>query len=150
MLTSSSPSTATRRLLVFARSLLAGAGATLVDMATLAVAVGVLGLSARLANLPALLLGATVQFFGNRHFAFRAAEGRLGRQLGWFAATEVVALGLNGLLYDLVAARVVLAVGGAVVLRAVISFAVFALWSHPLWSRVFRVEPTVAAVGTDS
>jgi putative flippase GtrA len=133
-------STPSRRLLTFARSLVAGAGATLADMAVLALAVGALGLSPRIANVPALLVGATVQFFGSRHFAFRAGEGRLGRQLGWFAATEVVALLLNGVLYDLVAARLVLGMGGAVALRAAISFAVFALWSHPLWCRVFRPE----------
>lgn len=132
------------RILTFARSLLAGAAATFADMAVLALAVGALGLSARLANLPALLVGAIVQFFGNRHFAFRATAGRLDRQLGWFAATELVALALNGLLFELVASRITLTATLAVGLRALIGFAVFICWSHPLWRRIFHTPTTLA------
>src|SRR5262245_14398566 len=50
------------------RSAVTGGAATLVDLAFIAVAVGLFGIPARTANVPALLAGAAVQFFGNRHY----------------------------------------------------------------------------------
>lgn len=119
------------------RSALAGAAATAVDLSLLAMLVGVVGTSARLANVPALLAGAVVQFFGNRHFAFRAESGALGRQLPLFILTEAVALGLNGVLYDFVARAVSLDAMLAVMVRLGVSFVVFSAWSHPVWKRIF-------------
>src|SRR5687767_13998628 len=126
------------RIWTMARSIVAGGAATGADLAVLALAVGGLGLAPRDANLPALLVGAAVQFFGNRHYAFRAAGGSLKRQASWFALAEVVTLAMNAVLYDLVARAVVLGVSGALVLRAGISFGVFALWSYPVWRWIFR------------
>jgi putative flippase GtrA len=129
-----------RRLLSFARSLVAGAAATIADLSVLALAVGVLGLSARVANVPALLVGALVQFIGNRRFAFaRAAEGSMTRQLAGFALVEIVALGLNGVVYDAIAQRVTLQTVSAVLVRCAVSFVVYVAWSYPLFCRVFRV-----------
>lgn len=119
------------------RSALAGGIATLGDLAVIAVAVGVFGVSPRVANVPALLLGATVQFFGNRHFAFEATAGSVERQAVLFALTEVVALTLNGLGYDLLARHVALDTVGALVARLGLGFFVFVLWSQPIWRRVF-------------
>ncbi|MBI4955345.1 MAG: GtrA family protein [Myxococcales bacterium] len=127
-----------RRGARFARSALAGAAATLTDLGVLAVLVGLFGVGARVANVPALLAGAVVQFVGNRHFAFRARHGSLRRQLFWFCLVELVTLGLNGLVYDFGAARLPLGAGGAVALRAVVSATVFLGWSYPMWKRVFR------------
>ncbi len=127
------------RLITFARSLMTGAAASLVDLGVLALLVGLLGLSDRAANVPALLAGGLIQFFGNRHFAFDAAAGSLKRQVTLFAITEVVALGLNGLMFDWVAQQAELSWLGAIGVRAVISFVVFVSWSYPVWRHVFRV-----------
>ena len=132
-----------KRWLTFMRSLLAGAAATIADLSMLWVLVGVAGLSPRLANVPALLVGATIQFFGNRHFAFDAARGSIKRQALWFTLTEVVALALNGVAFDTVARHVTLDGLGAVAARALISFVVFVGWSYPVWKRVFH-KPAAA------
>lgn len=134
------------RFATFLRSALAGGAATLADLAVIAFAVGVLGVSAQAANIPALLVGAGVQFLGNRHFAFRAArKGSLRRQVGLFVATEIVGLVLNAALYAAVAGAYPLALGSAVLARAITTNAVFLLWSYPVWRRVFR-----APIGVDA
>jgi len=126
-----------RQLVRFGRSVIAGAAATLADLGTLGVAIGLVGLSARQANLPALLVGATVQFIGNRQFAFES-RGCVKRQVLWFALVELVALGLNGVGYDLVARQWLLDTSGALLVRTLISFVVFVGWSYPLFRRIFR------------
>ena len=112
----------TARLATFARSALTGGAATLVDLGVIALVVGVLQLAPAVANAPALLAGAVVQFFGNRHFAFRGGSGGLARQAALFVVTEAITLLLNGGVYHLVVTHVPLgahAVLGAVLLRAV-------------------------------
>jgi len=132
------------------RSLSVGASATVVDLALLGLLIGALDLTPRAANVPALLAGAGLQFFGNRHFAFHAGRGRLGRQLLWFSLSEAVTLGLNALLYDLVAARVALLAWQAMALRLAVSAVVFGAWSYPVWRRIFRVtEPTPISLRAD-
>lgn len=130
----------TTRLATFLRSALTGGAATLVDLGVLAAAVGILHLTPAAANAPALLAGATVQFFGNRHFAFRGARGALGRQAALFAASEAVTLALNFVVYHLVATYLRLGPGGAVAARAITTNAVFLLWSYPVWRRIFAPE----------
>jgi putative flippase GtrA len=134
------------RLATFARSALTGGAATLVDLGVIAFAVGVLGVSAAAANLPALLAGAAVQFAGNRHFAFRAGGGDARRQAALFALTEAVTMALNAALYHLVVTRVALGPGGAVIARAITTNLVFVLWSYPVWSRIFRPAPPAPAM----
>jgi putative flippase GtrA len=120
------------------RSSIAGAAATLVDLGMLFFAMHVLGWSARVASLPALLAGGLVAFHGNRHFAFRASSGSLSRQATLFALAEVVTLVLNGVLYDFVVRTVHPSTGGAMVLRLVTQNLVFLAWSFPVWRRVFQ------------
>ena len=123
-----------------------GLVATAVDLLALAVLVGLLGVPARAANVPALLGGVLVQFFGNRHVAFRAADRPVGRQAAWFALSEIVTLALNALLYDAVARVVPLGAAGAVVLRLACSGCVFLGWSYPVWRRIFApAAPGLAA-----
>lgn len=129
-----------RDVATFVRSVLTGAAATVVDLAVLAVAIGLIGLSARAANLPALLAGAVIQFVGSRHYAFDAAHGSLRRQLMWFTLVEVGALALNALGYDLVAQLAPLDALGAVIVRLGVSSIVFVGFSYPLWRRVFKVD----------
>ncbi len=132
------------RFTTFARSALAGGAATLADLAVIAFATGVLHASPKVANVPALLVGAIVQFFGNKHFAFRAGKGDLRRQAALFVAAEAVALALNAALYHGVASLVSLAPATAVLARAITTNLVFLLWSYPVWKRVFAA-PTSRA-----
>lgn len=125
------------RFTTFARSALTGGAATLADLAVIAFVTGALHASPQVANVPALLVGAIVQFFGNKHFAFRAGRGDLRRQAALFVATEAVALALNAALYHAVASRVALAPATAVLARAITTNLVFLLWSYPVWKRVF-------------
>jgi putative flippase GtrA len=126
-----------KRLLELLRAGLAGALATATDLATLSVLVTVFGVGPRVASFPALLAGGTVNFLGNRHFAFRAADGHLGKQAMGYAAVELVALALNALLYDAVLRAFPSAAQAYWVVRLVTTHAVFLFWSYPLWRRVF-------------
>ncbi|MBX3192352.1 MAG: GtrA family protein [Labilithrix sp.] len=129
------------------RALLAGGAATLADLAVLALLVSVAGIDPRLANAPALLAGGVVNFLGNRHFAFRATAGSLARQATLYTLVEIIALALNGVLFD-----VVMRVAGGhvawayVAVRLATSHAVFLGWSYPLWRLVFRVPRKAEAV----
>jgi putative flippase GtrA len=133
-----------KRIAELLRAGVAGVAATGSDLATLTILVSLFHVDPHVANVPALLVGGVVNFLGNRHFAFRAREGHVGKQAVGYTAVEVVALVLNGVLYD-VALR---AIPGAAhlywLVRLATSHAVFLLWSFPLWRRVFRVAPAVA------
>jgi putative flippase GtrA len=93
------------KIFELSRSLVAGCAATLSDLAVLTLLVSVLHWSPRDANVPALLVGGVVNFFGNRNFAFRAQNDR-GAPRKWraslwshvigYTVVEVVALVLNG------------------------------------------------------
>jgi putative flippase GtrA len=119
------------------RAGLAGVAATAIDLGTLALLVSIFHVDARLASLPALVAGGVANFIGNRHFAFRAKDGDLRTQLLGYAATELVALALNGVLYDTTLRLVPAAVGVYWLVRLVTSHVVFLGWSYPLWRRVF-------------
>jgi len=123
------------------RSAIIGGLATLADLLLLGLLVGVMGMTSRVANAPSLLAGAVVQFVGNRHYAFEASTGSLRRQLLQFVLTELVAVMLNGILFDGLARQRPLDWLAAMVARTVIGFVVFALWSYPLWRHVFRPRP---------
>jgi putative flippase GtrA len=122
------------------RAGIAGIAATAADLATLALLVSALHVDARLANVPALVVGGIVNFLGNRHFAFRAQAGHVGKQAVGYTAVELVALALNGLLYDTVLRLVPGARPLYWLVRLATSNAVFLGWSYPLWGRVFRVR----------
>ena len=100
---------------------------------------------AEVPNVPALVVGGVANFVGNRHFAFRARGGSLTRHALGYTAVEVVALVLNGVLYDL-ALRVF---PGALhlywLVRIVTSHLVFLCWSYPLWRKVFRDGEPITA-----
>lgn len=133
-------------MLRFLRALLAGAAATLVDLAVLAVLVSVFGLDPRTANVPALLAGGAAQFFANRGFVFRATGGGLARQALSFALVEGVALALNGVLFDASIRLVPPAPFAYAIVRLVTSHVVFVAWSFPLWRFVFRRPSPAHAV----
>ncbi len=126
------------RLFRFLRSLLAGGAATLVDLGVLAILVSGFGLSPRIANVPALVAGGVVAFFGNRHFAFRATGGKVSEQAALFAVVEIIALALNGLLFDAAVRALPGHTDLYALVRLVTSHVVFVAWSYPLWRLVFR------------
>jgi putative flippase GtrA len=126
------------RALRLLRAGIAGGAATVVDLGVLAVLVSAFHVDPRAASVPALLCGGTVNFFGNRHFAFRASKESLARQAALYTVVEIVALTLNGLAYDAVLRSVPHAAGAYWAVRLATSHLVFLVWSYPMWSRVFR------------
>jgi putative flippase GtrA len=117
---------------------MAGLAATGASLASLALLVHVIHLTPRQANIPALLVGAIVNFVGNRRFAFHAQKGKASTQLRRFVFVEIGTLAFNALLFDL-ALRLwpglkqwFLPLG--IVTNAIVYFG----WSYPLWHRVFR------------
>ncbi len=134
------------------RAGLAGVVATGIDLFVLAVLVSGFHLNAHAANVPALLAGGVANFLGNRHFAFRARGESLTRQAIGYTAVELVALALNGLLFDLALRLFPAGAHLYWAVRLVTSHLVFLSWSYPLWCFVFRVrqgsEPADASAGT--
>jgi putative flippase GtrA len=122
------------------RALVAGGAATLADLAVLTALVSLGHLEARVASVPALLAGGAVNFLGNRHFAFRAAGGSLGKQALFYTVVEAGALAANGVLFALAVRNLPPSLAWAYVpVRLVTSNLVFVAWSYPLWRLVFRV-----------
>ena len=79
----------------FGRALIVGSGATAIDFVILTSCIRVVGLAPTIARVPALVAGASFQFFGNRTFTFRAQAGSVSRQAKFFALAEAIALVLN-------------------------------------------------------
>jgi putative flippase GtrA len=129
------------RILELLRAGAAGIAATLADLGVLTLLVSVLHWDPRAASVPALLAGGVANFIGNRHFAFRAARGSLARQAVGYTAVEIVALVLNGLLYEVVLRNVPATAHAYWAVRLVTSHLVFLCWSYPLWRRVFAAAP---------
>lgn len=135
----------------FRRGSVVGALATLVDIGALSLLVW-LGVAARAASIPALVLGVVVQFLGSKLFTFRetpdretayreSKDSRWGAEAALFVVVELGALVLNAFVFD-VAVRVA-APGAAALplLRLVTTSAVYFGFSLPLWSLVFRRRP---------
>ncbi len=99
------PQPLSRRLLRFLRALIVGSGATLVNFSIFTTFIRLAGIAPTIARLPALCAGASVQFFGNRIYTFRAQAGSLSRQAKWFLAAELCTLGLNWLLFRVLSAN---------------------------------------------
>jgi putative flippase GtrA len=94
------------RTLRFGRALVVGSGATLVDFSIFTTCVRAIDVAPVHARLPALVAGACVQFVGNRGFPYRAQAGRLSRQLKLFVVAELVTLGLNWSVFQLLIRRI--------------------------------------------
>jgi len=94
------------RALRFARALIVGSGATLVDFSLLTTCIRLVGMTPTAARLPALCAGASVQFFGNRSFTFRAQAGSMSRQARFFVVVELAGLLMNYFLFRWLSPRV--------------------------------------------
>jgi putative flippase GtrA len=90
----------------FGRALIVGSGATLVDFSLFSGCIRLAGMTPTAARLPALCAGASVQFFGNRSFTFRAQAGNLPRQARYFVLAEFVTLLLNFSVFSWLVPRV--------------------------------------------
>jgi putative flippase GtrA len=119
---------------VLGRSALVGGAATVADLLALVVLVQLLGVPATIANVPALIAGVVVQFFGNKLFAFRDRSRDYARQGALFAAVEAGALLLNALAFHLLVTVTPLPYLAA---RALGSALVYFVYSYPLWGRIF-------------
>jgi len=90
----------------FVRALVVGSGATIVDFSLLTTCIRLLGMPPTTARLPALCAGASVQFFGNRSYTFRAQAGSISRQARLFLIVELATLLMNYLLFRWLVPRV--------------------------------------------
>ncbi len=135
-----------RGLARLVRAFVAGGAATILDLAVLAGLVTFLGVPPRVASVPALVAGGVASFFASRHWVFRASRGSLPVQAALYVVVELVALALNGVLYDAAMRTPLLAThpGWFAPLRLVTSHVVFLVWSYPLWRFVFK-RPLAAA-----
>jgi putative flippase GtrA len=126
----------------FQKSLGVGALASLADLLALVVLVDGLALDPTLANVPALLLGALIQFVGNKWFAFEDRSRAYVRQGAEFAAVELGALALNALAFHALVTLVHAPYGLARILGSALVYLGF---SYPLWRRIFRGDGTIRA-----
>jgi putative flippase GtrA len=121
------------------RSCLAGLAATAVDLSALLLLVEVPGLQPRMANVPALLLGACIQYFGNKYLAFGDRSPVSKRQVWLFGLVEVGALIANAWIFHVL---VTLVPASYALARPLGSLVVYLGFSYPLWTRVFsRAHP---------
>lgn len=122
------------RAVRFAKSILTGGAASLADFATLTALVELFHLAPTRANVPSLLVGATIQFIGNRHLVFSAGHLAIGPQLLGFVLVEIGTFLLNAASFYAVVKWTPVPYPIA---RLVCSFLIFTLFSYPLWKRVF-------------
>jgi putative flippase GtrA len=129
------PSLAIAKLPSFVRAMLVGLVATAVDLTTLAILVEGAHVSPAAANVPALLVGLAVQFFGCRLVVFPEGARSLRAQLTGFLVAEAGTLALNALSFHLL---VTLTRAPYALARPVGQLVVFVMFSFPAWRRVFR------------
>jgi putative flippase GtrA len=130
------------RALQLARALIVGAGATLVDFAVLTVCIRIFAIEPVFARIPALIAGASFQFFGHRQFTFRATSGALSRQAKLFTGVELVGLCVNLWIYAFLVARI--HVLPPETLGFVSSFVVFVGFAYPMHRLVSFAVPGAA------
>ena len=124
------------RLWVLFRSAAVGLLATASDLGSLMLLIHAVGLSRRVANIPSLLPGLVVQFFGNKFFAFDDRSKAVVKQGAFFFLIELVAFAFNVLLFDLL---VCLTPIHEIPARLLGTNIVYLGFSFPMWSFfVFR------------
>ncbi len=127
-----------QRVLRFGRALIVGSGATLIDVSVLTTSIHLVGLAPTVARVPALLAGASFQFFGNRTYTFRAQRGKLSKQARLFFAAELVALGMNWSVFSFLSPRITFLPQELVSFLG--TFVVFVAFAYPMRKLViFRV-----------
>jgi putative flippase GtrA len=130
--------TAKQRILVLMRSLGAGAFATAADLGTLFLLATVFEVHVRIASPLALIVGFTVQFIGQKYFAFRDDRPNWGKQALAFFVVEALGFVSNLILFDIAARLIPLPY---VVTRIMTTNLVYFAICLPLWSRIFVTQP---------
>jgi putative flippase GtrA len=129
-----------QRALRFARALVVGSGATLCDFSVFTLCVRAAGIAPTSARIPALIVGASFQFFGNRSFTFRAQAGSLSRQAKWFIVFEAITLLLNWSVFKLLLGT--LERLPAEIVSFMGTFVVFVTFAYPMRKLVvFKLPP---------
>jgi putative flippase GtrA len=124
------------RVWVLFRSSLVGLVATASDIGSLMLLIHVVGLSDQAANVPSLLPGLVIQFIGNKIFAFDDRTRAIVKQGSLFLMVEMIAFGLNVLLFHLLITWTPIHV---ILARLLGTNVVYLGFSFPLWSYfVFR------------
>jgi putative flippase GtrA len=127
------------RLYRFGRASFVGGGASLVDFTVLTTCIRVLGLAPTVARMPALLAGASLQFFGSRGFVFRARAGKISTQAKLFVCAESISVLLNWVVFRVLVPRVSLVPPEVTSLLG--TFVVFVTFNYPIRRLlVFRVD----------
>lgn len=128
------------RALRFGRALIVGSGATLIDVSVLTTSIHLVGLAPTTARVPALLAGASFQFFGNRTFTFRAQAGKITRQARLFLFAELAALAMNYAIFRFLSPRITFVPQEVVSFLG--TFLVFVGFAYPMRKLViFRLKP---------
>jgi putative flippase GtrA len=132
------PLSLARRLHLLARSSAVGVFATLSDLTTLLLLIRIVGLPAEWANVPSLLPGLTVMFFGNKYFAFGDRSRQIVRQGARFLFVEAWAFVINALLFH---ALIKEAEVPFLLARMLGTCIVYLGFSFPLWTFIFHKTP---------
>jgi putative flippase GtrA len=122
----------------FMRSSAVGILATVLDMATLALFVKAFHWNDTLAKIPALAIGTSTQFIGSRYYAFRAQQGKIGRQMKWFVFAEFCAFWITVLVFHAMDKWLHIPIWIANLASGSVVYFGF---SYPIWKRVFTVRP---------
>ena len=130
----------------FSRSMFSGLVATLADLAVLTLLVERVGLSTAQANLPALMVGAALQFVGNKWFVFRSGNAPIVRQGILFSLAELATFSLNALLYHLFVSVLPLPYQ---LTRVVLGAVVYVGFSYPIWRLIFVPKKPTPRDGGD-
>ncbi|MGZ3686708.1 MAG: GtrA family protein [Bdellovibrionota bacterium] len=123
------------------RSAIVGGLATGTCIGALAIMVQFFGFSPQKANAPSLATAVLVQFFGNRHYVFKALHREALKQMIPFMLVEAAAFLLNVTFFDFVVKNTSI---HYTLVRLAGTFLVFISFSFPLWHWVFR-KPTLSA-----
>lgn len=118
------------RLLCFARTMLVGFWANVLDFALLALCLRCLHVAALPSRVIALLVSGLLTFVASRSFAFRVRGGNVPQQAGRFFVAELAALPLNLLSFQLCALCAPLA--ATEIVSFVANGLVFVAFSYPV------------------
>jgi putative flippase GtrA len=118
------------RLLCFARTMVVGFWANVLDFALLALCLRVLHVEALSSRVIALVVSGALTFVASRSFAFRVQGGNMPKQASRFLVAELVGLPLNLLSFQLCALCAPLAAPELV--SFVANGLVFVLFSYPV------------------
>lgn len=127
-----------------AKGAIVGLIATCADLGLLTVLVEWFHVAPPIANLPALILGSSIQFVGNRQVVFNVkGKAKLGSEMFLFLLAEVAAFGLiAGGFYALNRWTPL----NYVVSRAFVSFLVFIGFSFPIRSKIFHQKSSSPSI----